>query len=267
MPNLYAALDDFKVDISFTAGDTSKDAAMLRWLEAASRVVDGYTHRSFFPQLATLAGYVNQASDTVNFEDDLVSITSWTSDGDAISNPYDLLPLNSRLKGRPYQAVRLNDGTRFYPVTMPVRVEVTGVFGWPEDARLTTAVAVQQEAADVTLLVPTGTVPIGALLKIGAEYQQVIGRTTGAPNDTLSVTRAVNGSVAAQHIVTVPVYRLRPPIDIEAATIAHASRIWKRRTSAWANVSMNTELGTMELFKGLDADVKLMLEQYVRYSV
>lgn len=267
MPNLYAALDDFKTDIDFTQTDTSKDASMLRWLEGASRIIDGYTHRRFFPFHGTLQGYISEAADRVLLEEDLISVTSWTADGDAVTTPYDLLPLGNSLRGFPYDAIRLNDGTRFYPATMPVVIAITGVFGWIEDARLATAVAVQQEIADTTLRVPTGTVPVGAMLKIGSEYEQVISRVTGAPNDTLTVTRAVNGTTAAQHAAAVPVYRLRPPIDVEIATIAHAARIWKRRSSSWANVAVNSDLGTMELFKGLDADVKLMLEPYVKYGV
>lgn len=267
MPNLYASLDEFKTDIDFTLTDVSKDAAMLRWLEASSRVIDGFTHRSFYPLKGTLSATINQPGDTVLLEEDIASLTSWTADGDAITNTYSLVPVSNGLRSRPYEGVRLTDGARFYPVTSPIEIAITGVFGWPEDARLLTAVAVQQEVADVTLLVPTGTVPIGALLKIGTEYEQVIGRTTASPNDTLSVTRAVNGSTAAQHLVAASVYRLRPPMSVEAACIAHTARVWKRRASAWANVALNTQLGTMELFKGLDADVKLMLEEFIKYSI
>lgn len=266
MRNLYATLDDFKTDADITPTVTTFDAAILRWLEGACRVIDNYTHRTFMPFKGTLGGYIDDSGRRILLDEDIVSLESWTADGLAVASAYNLLPLNASLRSRPYNSIYLTDGSSFYPVGFPIEYQITGVFGWPEDARPISAVITGQTDSETALTVATGTVPIGALLKIEDEYQEVTARTTGAPNDTLTVTRGANGTTAVAH-GAVTIYRLHAPMAVEIAAIAHASRIWKRRKSAWSNVAVNSDLGTMELFKGLDADVKLMLDEYVKYSV
>lgn len=263
MPNLYATLDDMKAELAYSGSDAAKEASMLLWLEAASRVVDNYCHRRFLPYAGVLKLRLPQASRLLTFGTDVISVTSVSVDGVVSSAVFDLMPMEAPIEGIPYSGLLLRD-SYIGPMAL---VEVDGLFGWPGDAlAVSTLSSSIADGVASTATVPTGTVKVGSTLRVDSEYLYVSGRTTGTPNDTLTILRGQNGSPAAAHAGGAVVYRMRAPVAIEAATLAHASRLWKRRNSAWANVAMNTDMGTMELFKGIDADVAVMLDPYMRYS-
>lgn len=72
-----------------------------------------------------------------------------------------------------------------------------------------TTLAAALNASDLTFTVPTGeapTVQTNAVIDIDGEYMVVTGRTTGSPNDTVTVSsRGAYGSTAASHLISAAV--------------------------------------------------------------
>lgn len=188
---LYATVRELKSTIDFTQTSLAEDPLMYAWLEASSRFVDDWTQRQFYPYSGTRTVRLQEATKSILFDSGLVSFASMTVDGAAFAPAsQQLLPENPR--GLPYWGLELTDGQRFYPVQQPVTVVVTGVWDWAEDARLLPGATVQDDPMLVgasTMLVPTGTVALGAMIKVGTEYLSVDAVTVGAPNDTLTVSR------------------------------------------------------------------------------
>ena len=72
------------------------------------------------------------------------------------------------------------------------------------------------------------------------------------------------GTTAAAHdnLVAISVYQYPEPI--QQAVLMQAMRWWKRRESAFQDAVGNPETGMVNVFKGLDPDIKLIVDQYKR---
>jgi hypothetical protein len=97
----------------------------------------------------------------------------------------------------------------------------------------------------------------GQLLKIESEivYVQAV-----ASNTALSVRRAQNGSTAAAHVATTPIYIWRPQELATNCTRIQAVRWFKRAQQAFQDVSAAMELGQLTYAQELDPDIRSMLK-------
>jgi hypothetical protein len=135
----YASLSEFKSAIGIT--DNTDDTPLQSVLDATDALIDLYCDRKQGFGTATETRYYNaQAWDYVLI-DDLVSVTTLTTDdlGDGtystswtINTDYNLSPPNAALDGWPYTQI---DASVTYPKNFPYDiyrgVKVVGVFGWP----------------------------------------------------------------------------------------------------------------------------------------
>jgi hypothetical protein len=135
----YASLSEFKSAIGIT--DSTDDTPLQSVLDATDALIDLYCDRKQGFGTATETRYYNaQAWDYVLI-DDLVSVTTLTTDdlGDGtystswtINTDYNLSPPNAALDGWPYTQI---DASVTYPKNFPYDiyrgVKVVGVFGWP----------------------------------------------------------------------------------------------------------------------------------------
>jgi len=62
-------------------------------------------------------------------------------------------------------------------------------------------------------------------------------------------------------------YQSTVPEAIRRATLMLASRLFKRKDSAYASVVATTELGQFEVFRGMDSDMQMILAPYRRRRV
>ena len=135
----YASLAMFKASVGIS--DSQDDIALQNVLDATDTLIDLYCDRKTGFGTATETRYYNaQAWDYVLI-DDLVSVTTLTTDdlGDGtystswtINTDYNLSPPNAALDGWPYTQI---DASVTYPKNFPYDiyrgVKVVGVFGWP----------------------------------------------------------------------------------------------------------------------------------------
>lgn len=135
--NGYATLAEVKAALRIN--DTVDDALLEMAIESASRLIDGYTSRSFYNAGTATRSFVAQ-TDYVTPLDDAISISEikTSSKVDGIyditwaETDYQTEPLNGRIDGLswPINAIRAIDRYLFPIVGGEATVKVTGVWGW-----------------------------------------------------------------------------------------------------------------------------------------
>jgi hypothetical protein len=134
--NGYATLTDVKNALRIT--DAMDDALLETAIESASRLIDGFTARSFYNAGTAVRNYA--ATDAINLIiDDAITVTKVESTdeiGDTYTewtaNDYQLEPVNSRADGlySPYTGIRAVNTYTWPVVDYQALVKITGTWGW-----------------------------------------------------------------------------------------------------------------------------------------
>jgi hypothetical protein len=135
--NGYATLSDVKAALRIT--DAIDDTLLETAIESASRMIDGYTARTFSNAGTATRNFA--ATDDLNLIiDDAISISEVASTdeiGDSYTvwkvTDYQLEPLNSRSDGlyMPYTGIRAVNDYAWPVVDQQALCRITGVWGWP----------------------------------------------------------------------------------------------------------------------------------------
>ena len=270
--NCYATLTRIKSRLDITG--TSNDADLQMLLDTASRAIDNYTHRFFYVD-ATTRYFDGQSSPA--FLDDILSITTLKTDedGDATyensytaTTDYWMYPINKYPKT--YAVINSSGSYGGFASGMRHAIEIDGLFGYAESA---TPYATSGDAVvDAPLTAAAITITVadadnfvaGQVIKVEDEQCYV----SAASGTSLTVTRAVNGTEAAEHVVTTVIYIYFYPDPIVEATLIQAMRWWKRRESAFQDaVRFSESMGEIVVYKGLDPDLELMIKSYIKRRV
>ena len=262
--SLYGDLTKLKDDslLKDPAGGTGDDDELFQLLLSVSDWVDHYCNRHFYPRTETL---VFDGGGTAQLlVPDLISVTSLKEDnnGDLSFNevwatseywlqPYNAAP--SQHWGGPYTAVKArsagNKADGF--AAGEQNFQISGVWGYAQfsedsgidldDASMTTT--------KTTVAVDDGTqFHIGETVLIGTEQMLV----TGISGNNLTVSRGLNGSIAAAHADNSDINILRWPASVERAALVQTARIWTR----------SADFEPFFVDADIDTDVRLMLEPY-----
>jgi len=146
----------------------------------------------------------------------------------------------------------------------PNPLTVTGQWGWHGDWSNAFTATSLLAAAIVTTTAVTFTVTAGQgvlfspghMLKIDTEYMEV----TSVSTDTLTVTRGVNGSTAATHLIAAPVSILQIPDDIQRVVARQADTLYSRRGSH--SVQMLTQVGIVQYPQDLVQELLNTVDSY-----
>lgn len=282
--NLYTDLSTLKTALGLGSTDTDQDADILRVLEAVSREIDNYcgvTARTsagldgfgFFPRTETRLLEAGRRSLTLFPR--LLALTALKVDGDdddsygtALTELTDFV-LEPR-SGIPKDAVRfLPDGTTNHlqgsGSSLGV-VEIEGQWGDHDETESvgTLGAAISDTTGTSVTMASSHSVSAGDTLLVVSSGEQMY--VSAVSTNTLTVERGVNGTTAATASNAAAVSAYRYPRAVEQAALMQASRLHERRTSSYANVVGSPELGTFEVFKGLDVDIRELLARYVRFE-
>jgi len=133
----YATLIDVKNALRIT--DALDDQLIETAIESASRMIDGYSARTFYNAGSAVRNFA-ASDDLTCIIDDAVSVTSVESTDEVGGSytlwkptDYQLEPLNARSDGlyMPYTGLRAVNDYAFPVVDQQALVRVTGVWGWP----------------------------------------------------------------------------------------------------------------------------------------
>ncbi|KPJ64876.1 hypothetical protein AMK68_00130 [candidate division KD3-62 bacterium DG_56] len=280
MTNLYADVGHFrKAYANSSALDTDDQTGILRVLRAVSRAIDDYCGRHFYALTATryfdgngggllpVPDLLHDANTAVKLDEDTDGTYELT-----LTDPTDYWPIRygaDDQDGDPTTALRLNRraGSRSAFLGLPRLVEIAGIWGYT-DATEDSGDTVQNDpsisAAATSLTVGDGgNFEVGQTLLIGSEQLYI----SAIDSNTLTVARGVNGTTAAIHLKDVAISRFVYVPEIVEATLIQAGRIWKRRDTSYSTIIQEPGLGTIEVYKGLDPDVRMFLAPFRRIAV
>lgn len=177
------------------------NAQIDRAIESASRAVEGYLKRRFYPLTTT------RYFDWPNFQfarpwrlwlddNELVSVTTLTSGGQTISpSDYFLEPVNS---GPPYTHIEIDlESTAAFSSgsTHQRSIAITGVFGYWNEEEATETLLEDLDASETAVdFHDSVNIGVGSILRVGTERMIVTGRSTltagGGIADDLTASQA-----------------------------------------------------------------------------
>jgi hypothetical protein len=255
--------------------DSTDSAEVVKALEAASRRIDEKCYRHFYAKTDTrvLAG---NGCNTLRIPD-LLAATSIKLDEDG-NRTFELVLVaatdyylerwgHDDIDALPATRIRLDsvNGQRSAFLARERLLQIIGIWGYTEETEAVEASGVAvtgtlSNAADLTLATSAdGDLAVGQTLKLEDEQVYISSGTTSP----FTVVRAQNGTTAAAHsAVAVNRYVYVP--EIREAALILASRAWKRRESAYANVVDNPVVGSYAIFKQYDPDVEALLAPFIR---
>ena len=265
--NSYTILDILKSAAVLDIAGSEDDERLLMMLESVSRQVDFYCNRHFFAQRAAMV-FDGDGSTALRIPD-LVSLDpdglATDDDGDRIfesvwdESDYLLNPANADPAGghdlsSPYTGIVVDTeaGSKsVFPVGTR-RVRVAGEWGyWRRIRRASETITLALDADTNEIEVGGGEdIGVGHTLLVGSEQIYVLSRT----GDRLGVQRGVNGTEAAAHGAAAEIGMFQYPGPVSEAVIIQASRLWKRKDSAYAETS--------GFAVGLDRDAAELLAPY-----
>lgn len=278
MGNLYATLDEVRRYLGLEAGQTGDDDLLLMMLGAASRLIESYAGRRFYPERATRR-YTLSDPLTLLLDGDLLALHSLTN-GDGSAIPLDAVHL---YPGGSVASSLLLNRTRatFVPGGDPLdAIAVEGTWGYHPawaSAWQDSGDSVQDDplSAEATALAvsdagaspPGGYGPrfaAGQLLRIGEEYLDVLAVDT--ETDTLTVARAANGTAAASHPRGAAIAIYCPPEDVRQACLRVVHWLYRQPDAGFVLRSAGLR-GEVVVPPALPDDVQQILAPYVRVRV
>lgn len=271
MPNLYLALNTFKDATGHK--NAVDDTRILAVLDAISRQTELRTGNRFYSETRTRVYTARESCSLL--VDNLLAVTSLKTDGDGdrtyedtwAATDYDLDPANALYESPPapyWEICTTPDGDYRFPVGVKRGVQVVGRWGYYEvlevsDSLLNGAIA-STTATTITVDDGPRDFSIGHTLLIDSEQIYV----RNVVDDTLTVTRGVNGTTPATHADDAAISIYTYPI-VSEAVLLQASRILQRKDAPFG-VTGSAELGTIRI-TGLDLDVRQLLEPVSRIVV
>lgn len=269
--NLYASLRQWRERfVTDQDLDPPDEREILKAIEAVSRGVDDYVDDYFFVNTEArsfdgngrerikIPWLLSQTAVKLDEDTDGVYETSLTLNTDFWLRR----PGHRRQKVAPFTFIVLNpvQGSRSIFAVRPDLLEITGEWGHSDDTD-DLGGGVTATTADATTTKMTtnksGTPALGPgdTVLVGTERIYIAGGIGAA--DWL-VVRGVNGTAAAAHTDVALTRYGYEPRAVESVLI-QAGRLWKRRETSYSTIIANPSIGTIEVFKGLDVDVREML--------
>jgi hypothetical protein len=267
----YASVTDLKGSLKII--DTTDDAELLRLLGMASRAIDRHCNRWFYAKTDTrypqaMGGvYLNTGAD-------LLSVTTLKMDADRdatfeytmAATDYVLYPYSDQDFPKLQVELDTRQGDYTYWPRGLKSVEIAGVWGYGDGHRASpfdplgiTGTVATTAGTTLTVSATTG-LEAGQNILIGTEQMYV----TAIGTLQATVVRGINGTTAAiQAGAAISVAAYPEPV-IEACMI-EATRLWKRKDSAFAFAYGEAAIGMVQAGRGLDKDAAELLQTYIRW--
>lgn len=294
--NTYITLDAAHKYLTLASQSTEDDELIKSLMFNASRSVDHFTRRKFYPRLETRF-YDFRDSKQLKVDDDLLSVYALKTQNGActIASGVMWLAAGDSWNHTPYDRVILQDtsGSQLYYSNNPQRSqELTAFWGYHENyseawVDTGTSLANNYAASAGTISLAgagsagTGSsdvqgvsprISVGDLLKMGDQLFYVIGGDTSG-NASVVVTPYVNGTHTAS-VVTGGSYpsgtsiaKFAPEPDIVWATKRLTAWMYGQKDSPFFQKQAAFQFGLLEIAEQWPVDVKERLTRFVRRTI
>jgi hypothetical protein len=266
--NRYVGRSTVKSRLGIT--DTNDDTAIDSVIESVSRQIDQFCNRRFFAAIETR--YFTARSGVMCPVDDLLSVTTLATDDNAdrtysnswAATDYELEPVNAALKSppQPYTSIVVTpNGVEAFGTDRRA-VKVVGLWGYYDQRTTSTATLAEDlDTSETAVDVSSGTAfEVGQTIRVDTEQMYISAIST----NTLTVTRAVNGTTAAAHSNGAAISVYQYPVISEVALL-QATRLFRRKDAPFGVVGV-ADFGSVRISR-LDPDVREMLAPFIRYVV
>jgi hypothetical protein len=272
--NSYATLAHLRRYLGLSDTQTGDDDLLLVFLRAASRLIEGFTGRHFYP-LRQAHTYQTPDPVALLLGGDLLALHTLTNgDGSVISpSAYTLCPLDEPVKFGvlldPAQAVFTGsvitvDGTWGFHPAWPDVWAASGdsVQDDPLSAGATSLTVNDADGPDASGL--WARFAVGQLIQIEDEYLHVL--AVNPTTNVLTVARGVNGTTAASHTQGTGIDSYQPPDDVQQTCLRVANWLYKQKDAGFVQSSVNLR-SQMVVPAALPDDVQQILAPYIRLMV
>ena len=277
--NAYLTVDLIKNASILDISGTGDDTRLRRVLENVSRKVDDYCNRHFFTLSQTKkfdgdGGILLLIPDLISIDasglktddnKDRTFETTWATT-DYLLLPSNADPTGGNGQSRPYTEIEvdLDAGTEDVWTDGRQTVEIAAQWGFNRKyLRATETVNEELDATETGVDITTRTdIEAGHTILVDSEQMYVLSYSS----NTLTVLRGVNGTTGATHSSGAVIDIFEYPGPVIEATLALAAKWWKRKDSGFAS-SVGFPDGSFQTFKGMDPDVKGLLDPLQKFAV
>lgn len=295
--NEYAGLSDIRKYFDFAdANDGSAANVKLKeYLLQASREIDRYTHRRFYPYHKFLWFDSPDDRRTLQFQDDVLELNGLSDNGGASAVSLGVVFLRSgdSFNLTPYDNIELDDSTGStldYSGTPQKAVKADVIIGFRElfdednYGWIDSGASLTDDLASGTTLASTtgsgGTNSLGEsprfatmqLWRLGSgasqEMAYVLDTTLGDMGSGITqIIRGVNGTTATCHANGAPIYTWQPEEVIKRQTIRLAKWAYEARNNAQGGRTLFPQFGSIELPDTWPKDVSNALDRFVKWDM
>lgn len=283
--NEYVNLVELKTYLGLASQDTQDDTLLLSFIRNASRAIDRYTRRRFYPRRETRF-YDYKNTDEVRLDDDLLEvITVRTQNGACtVASAVMYLGTGAEWNRPPYERIvmRSDSGSLFsYSGRTQRANEITAYWGYHEEwsgawVDTGTSLSINYTQGASSLNFTTGSTGAGAsdvqgvaprffvgdTLRIGDSFFNI---TAAGSENTLAVgVPGVNGTSAASVASGTSITKLLPEADIRWSTKRLASWLYGQKDTPYQPKVANRTLGELEIPTSWPPDVRDKLDRFMR---
>lgn len=290
MANTYSTIEKVRTYLTLGSANIQDDSMLLGYLNRASRSVDKYTRRYFYP-LRKTRYYDYDQSQEIRLDDDLLALDALSTQNGAstISQGALYLMTGNNYNRPPYDRIvlRSNSGSLlFYSGTDQQANQITAYWGYNEDysnAWIDTGTSLAGSvnltagsislagagsygvgASDANFEAPR--IAIGDTLKIESEFFHVVGGGASG-NSSPFVLRAQNGTSANNHATGTAIYKYAPDPDIQWATERLSAWLYGQQSTPYETKTAYVGMGGLTIPQGLAVDVKQRLDRFKRTTM
>lgn len=287
---VYSNLERARKYLSLASQNTADDEQIFGYLHRASRSIDSFTRRFFYPLSASYA-YDYDQSQELRLDRDLISLDSLKTQNGACTVSQNALYLmtGNNYNYPPYDRIVLRSDSGsllYYSGTDQKANVVTGIFGYHEHydeswvdtgtslagSVNTTATSISlagagsygTDASDINFEAPR--MAIGDTLKIEDEFVFVVGGGSSGNANPL-VIRAQNGTSANNHPSGAAIYRFSPEPDIQWATERLTAWLYGQQSTPYETKTAYVNIGGISIPGAWGVDIKDKIKRYIRTTL
>lgn len=281
--NEYASLSDLRTFMSLASAEVSDDEELRKILTRASRQIDRYCRRYFYPKrhtgTSTLKYDLPQGGILRFDEEDVLEIKGlshingaseidssvyWLKCGDNWNiTPYDRLELDEssgsifNFTGTPQRAVHVDAITGYRENYGDSWINSGGSLTDALGAAITTASVSASQSPNLEGIWPR--FYENQVWKVDNEFMYVQDTINAS---SVRLIRGINGTTAAAHAASATIYTWQPEYDIEEATIELSAFAYQKAKSPFSNRISVLQLGVIEQPDAWPERTKDKLERY-----
>lgn len=279
--NTYVPLSELRDYLTLASSNTTDDETLKGFARDASRGIDKYTRRTFYPRIETRR-YDTPSSDTLRLDRDFLSVSGLSDMNGASEIPSSnyWLSRGEDWNFRPYDRIVLDDSTGEafnYSGTPRRAVHVEGVTGFHEsDGWVYSGTSVIGDLTQGNRFAFVGgslgqdleghspRFALGVTIKVENEFMMI---EQGSGLSNIGIQRGLNGTDSASHASGTAIYVWKPEKDIAFYTKRLASWQYMQSQSPYTERIAVPGMGSIDVPGSWPKDIRKGLDRFVRRVV